>query len=100
MKGVMVFTGTGPLLFLISYPTITDSDFIKKMKEKGIKKFIACEIPIDLCENLYGSNYYDIVRDLREVNDMRVLDYDGHRILNNFSLKRLGFPYIYEEEET
>lgn len=98
MKGVIVFTGTGPLLLLISYPSISDPDFIKKLKDKGIKKFIACEIPIEKCENLYGTSYYDIKHDLQEKNDMRVLDYDGHRILNNFSLKKMGTPFIYEEE--
>ncbi len=97
MKGVMVFTGSGPILILTSYPRIDDPNFINKLKAKGVKKFLAFEVPIDQCENLYGSNYYEISEDLDKADDMRVLDFDGHRIFNNFSLKKLGVSYTYEE---
>jgi len=30
---------------------------------------------------------------------MRVLDFDGHRIFLNFSLRQLGPAFVYEEEE-
>lgn len=98
MKAVMVFTGSGPILILTSYSSIDDPNFVGKLKAKGIKKFIVSEIPMDQCENLYGSNYFEVVSELKDVDDMRVLDYDGHRILNNFSLKKMGKPFIYEEE--
>lgn len=29
---------------------------------------------------------------------MRVLDFDGHRIFLNFSLRELGTAFVYEEE--
>jgi len=97
MKAVMVFTGSGPLLILTSYPSIDDPNFIGKLKAKGIKKFISFEIPIDRCKGLYGISYSDIVEDLQKVDDMRVLDFDGHHIMNNFSLKKTGTPFVYEE---
>ncbi len=90
MKAVMVLTGSEPILILNSYPSIDDPNFISKLKAKGIKKFIVSEIPMDQCENLYGSNYFDIVRDLRKANDMRVLDFDDNHIINDFSLKGMG----------
>ena len=43
------------------------------------------------------SNYFDIVmNDLHQTDDLRVVDYNGHRILSNFKLKELGEP-IYQE---
>ena len=98
MKAVIVFTGTGPILILSSYPSIDDPHFINKLKAKGIKKFISFEVPIDQCKDLYGYSYRDIVEDLQDRNDMRVLDFDGHHILNNFSLKKMGPPFIFEGE--
>ncbi len=49
MKAVIVFTGSGPILILTSYPSIDDPNFISKLKAKGIKKFIVSEIPMDQC---------------------------------------------------
>jgi hypothetical protein len=99
MKAVIVFTGTGPILILTSYPSIEDTNFVNKLKAKGIRKFISFEVPVDQCKGLYGYNYHDIVEDLQKTNDMRVLDFDGHHIFNNFSLKKMGPPFIYEEDE-
>jgi len=97
MKAVIVFTGTGPILIITSYPSIDDPNFINKLKAKGIKKFMAFEVPIDQCKNLYGYSYHDIVEDLQKIGDTRVLDLDGHHIFNNFSLKKIGTPFIFEE---
>jgi hypothetical protein len=34
--------------------------------------------------------------DLKQEDDLRVLDYDGHHIFNHFSLKQLQHPVYYE----
>ncbi len=54
MKGILVFGGSGPLLLLGSYPTIDDPELIERLHAKGLEKFIAYEIPIDRCRELYG----------------------------------------------
>ncbi|HSL94426.1 MAG TPA: hypothetical protein VLA35_00690 [Thermoleophilia bacterium] len=99
MRGVLVFSGTGPLLILSSYPTVDHPELVAKLRAKGLRKFIAYEIPIDRCKDLYGSTYRDIVADLETSDDMRVLDFDGHRIFLNFSLRELGAAFVYEEED-
>ena len=96
MKGVLVFGGSGPLLILSSYPTIDDPHLIAKLHTKGLDKFIAYEIPIEHCRDLYGYTYRDIVEDLQTHDDMRVLDFDGHRIFLNFSLRELSDSFVYE----
>jgi len=97
MRAVIVFSGTGPLLILTSYPSISDPNFVGKLKAKGLKKFVAFEIPVDQCRERYGPSYRDIVEDLQKTDDMKILDFDGHRIFRNFSLKKMGAPFIFEE---
>jgi len=98
VKGILVFGGSGPLLIVSSYPTVDDPRLVARLRSKGLKKFIAWEIPIDRCRDLYGFTYRDIVEDLQAHDDMRVLDFDGHRIFLNFSLRDLHDGVVYEDE--
>jgi hypothetical protein len=99
MKGILVFSGAGPLLLLSSYSAIDHPGLIAKLRAKGLSKFLAYEIPIDRCRDLYGYTYRDIVADLETHDDLRVLDFDGHRIFLNFSLRELGEHVVYEGDE-
>src|SRR5665647_1494110 len=96
MKGVLVFGGWGPLLIVRSYPTIDDPHLIAKLHTNGLYKFIDSEIPMERCRDLSGYTYRDIVEDLLTHDDMRVLDFDGHRIFLNFSLRELSDSFVYE----
>ena len=99
MKAVIVFTGTGPILIITSYPSIHDPNFIMKLKGKGIRKFVSFEVDIDQCQHIYGSKCYSVIEDLQAAHkdDMMVLDVDGVHILKNFSLKKIGPPFVFEE---
>ncbi len=97
MKGILVFGGSGPLLIVSSYPAVDDPRLIARLRAKGLQKFMAWEIPIDRCRDLYGFTYRDIVEDLQSHDDLRVLDFDGHRIFLNFSLRDLHDGVIYED---
>ena len=96
MKAVLVFSGGGPLLILSSYASVDDPRFAAKLESKGLTKYIAYEVPIERCKDLYGYSYRDIVEELARADDMRVLDFDGHRIFLNFSLEELGAPVVHE----
>jgi hypothetical protein len=100
MKAVIVFCGSGPLLILTSYPSVDDPRFIAKLQAKGVKKFMAWEVGIERCQQLYGYGFRDIVADLQREDDLRVLDFDGHRIFLNFSLAELRQPFIFEEKKS
>ena len=97
MKAGILFTGTGPILILTTYDSFTDQGLIMKLKAKGIKKFIAYEVSEDLVKGKYGNHYNVILGDLKQEDDLRVLDYDGHHIFKSFSLKDLGEPILFEE---
>jgi hypothetical protein len=97
LAGIM-FTGTGPILILTTYESFTDSKFVDKVRQKGINKFIAYQVPVDLCRKKYGNHYDVILGDLNQTDDLRVLDYNGHNVFYNFSFDELGSPILYEEK--
>jgi len=98
MKGILVLSGSGPLLILSSYPTIDDPLLIAKLRAKGLAKFLAWEVPVDHLRELYGYTFRDIVEELETRDDIRVLDFDGHRIFLNLSLRDLGQHILFEDQ--
>ena len=96
MKAGILFTGTGPILILTSYNTLSDPNLVDKLATKGIKKYIAYEVPEDKVKERYGNHYNVILGDLNQSDDLRVLDYDGHHVFYNFSLKEIGEPVYHE----
>jgi hypothetical protein len=97
MKAGIFFTGTGPILLLTSYGELNDSTLVDKLAQKGIKKYIAYEIPENLVKVKYGKQFEVILGDLKQSDDLRVLDYDGHHVFYNFSLSDLGNPVFHEQ---
>jgi hypothetical protein len=96
MNAGIFFTGTGPILILTSYESLDNPKLVEKLALKGIKKFIAFEIQEDLVKQKYGSHFNMILGDLKQEDDLRVLDYDGHHVFYNFSLDEIGKPIYYE----
>ena len=91
-RAYLIFTGSGPILVLSSYPKLTDERLIEKLNFKGIEKFIAYQVDLEAVEARYPQSYGGAVADLRETEDIRVIDFNGHQIMANFSLEELGDP--------
>jgi hypothetical protein len=96
MKAGIIFTGSGPILVLTSHDSFTEKKFVEKLNAKGIKKFIAYELPIDKVKEKYGTHFSIVMHDLSESDDLRVLDYDGHHVFLSFSFAEMGSPIHYE----
>ena len=96
MKAGVFFTGTGPILILTTYESLNDPKLVEKLGQKGIKKYIAYDVPEELVKMQYGQHYNVIMGDLKQSDDLRVLDYDGHHVFYNFSLKEFGEPTYHE----
>ncbi len=96
MKAGIIFTGTGPILVLTTYESFMDGKFTEKLKTKGIKKFIVYEVSTDLVRNKYGQQFDAVMKDVKQTDDLRVLDFDGHRVFYNFSFADLGEPCQHE----
>ena len=96
MKAGIIFSGTGPILVLTTYSSFEDRKFIEKLAAKGIRKFIAYEVPVDQVKAQYGLHFDLVMTDVKQTDDLRVMDFDGHRVFYNFSLHELGSSYLYE----
>lgn len=96
MKAGILFTGTGPILILTTYAALDDSKLIEKLTQKGIQKYIAYEVSEELVKQRYGQHFKVILGDLKQTDDLRVLDYDGHHVFYTFSLDEMGQPIFHE----
>jgi hypothetical protein len=92
MRAYLIFTGSGPILVLSTYPKLTDERLVSKLRYKGIDKFIAYEVDLTAVQARYEHSFENVARDLQTEEDMRVLDFNGHQIMANFSLHALGDP--------
>ena len=96
MKAGIVFTGTGPILILTTYESFKDPKIISKLEAKGIRKYIAAELPLETVKTKYGNKYQVVMGDLKQTDDLRVLDYNGHNVFYNFSFAEMGEPVYIE----
>ena len=94
-RAYIVFTGTGPILVLSTYSELTDERLLEKLRYKGIGNFIAYQVDLQAVRKRYEHSYENIAEDLVHDEDIRVLDFNGHQIMANFSLEQLGEPIKY-----
>lgn len=90
MKVFMLMTGSGPLVILTSHQSIVDAALLDKLAAKGMTKFIAYEIALDLARTRYAGHFDVASRDLHESDDLPALDYNGERAFRLFRFDELG----------
>jgi hypothetical protein len=98
MKFAVLFTASGPIAILTSHESLTEPSLLEKFKSKGIAKFIAFQLPEDLARQRYGPRFDTVLKDVKESDDLRVLDFNGDRIFQLFRFSELGTPIHYEGE--
>jgi len=96
MKAGIIFSGSSPLLILTSYDSFTNEKFVEKLNTKGVSKFIAFEVPLEMAKEKYKLHFDITLADLKQSDDCRILDYNGHNIMQLFSFKDIGEPIYYE----
>ena len=96
MTTLLLMTAHGPLLIISCHESPLDDVFLGKLKAKGIEKFIAYKLDMEEVKSRYGGHYTKVMQDLHETDDLRILDYNGHRIFELFRFDELGEPIIYE----
>ena len=92
MKAGIIFTGTGPILILTTFESLKEPRLAEKLKARGMKKFIAYEVPVEKVKQRYGTHFSVILGDLSQTDDLRILDIDGHHVFNNFTFEEMGEP--------
>jgi len=96
MKAIMIMSGSGPVVVLTSYDSATDPALVERLAAKGISKFLAYEVPLELAKERYGGHYQIVTNNLHETDDLRVLDYNGNRAFDLFRFDELGPLVIHE----
>ena len=96
MKAGIFFTGSGAVLILTSHDSLSDPGLCEKLQAKGIDKYIAFEVPISMVQNRYGTHYKTVMNDLKQADDLRVMDFDGRRVFDRFSFGEMGQPTYHE----
>ena len=99
MKTALLFTGSGPLVIATSYTSLTHPALLEKLRAKGIEKFVAYELPVELVKQRYAGHFEVAMQDLHESDDLRVVDFNGERAFRLFHLKELGNPVLFESSE-
>lgn len=96
MNALFLLTANGPLVILTSYRSAQDAGLLDKLKAKGIHKFVAFDVPLDLVKQRYGNHFVVVAHDLHETDDLRVLDFDGPHAFRLFKFGELGPPLFHE----
>ena len=95
-KAFLVLSETGPVLILTNFPDIRDRRLMAVLQRKGFTKFIAYSLPVEQVRQVYGVPFEVISAELQRVEAVRVLDYDGSRIFDSFSIGELHHPFTHE----
>jgi len=93
----LVFTEGGPILVLTSCPSMLDGRVLGALRRRGVDKFIAYEVPVDLVHRIYGVPFEVVAAELDEGLDLRVLDFNGQHIFARLPMAALGSPVHYEK---
>lgn len=96
MKAALIFAGSGPIVVLTTHESLTDPDLVARLAAKGIRKFLAYEIPVEMVRARYKAHYDHVLEDIKQEDDLRVVDENGHRVLGAFSLRELGTAVLWE----
>jgi hypothetical protein len=96
MKAMLLLTANGALIILTSYPSPLDPGLLGRLQLKGIGKFVAYAIPLELVSARYAGHFVKVQHALDETDDLRVLDFDGQRIFKLFRFAELGAPIVHE----
>lgn len=99
MKAGVFFTGSGPILVLTTYYSLADDALADKLAMKGIDRYIAYEVPLHLVRERYGPKFNMVMGDIKQTDDLRVLDYNGYHVFHTFKLDELGDTVFHQEKE-
>jgi hypothetical protein len=98
MKTAMLVTDSGPMLVSTTCESLAEAGFADVLHGKGIDKFIACEVSLDRCRQLYPRHFHEQSCDSSYEPRVEVLDTDGRRIFLNFQFAELGVPLLVDRQ--
>ena len=103
MRAYFLWTAIGPQLILTSCALEENPGCIRETgRAIGIRtdKYMAYEVPTDILRERYGAAFDIVMGDPNQKDELRMLDTDGVRVLNNIHFSELGQPIYFEGEGT
>jgi hypothetical protein len=98
VRAYIIFGGTGPILVVTrNAQGMQSEDAQERLEDKGIKKYIAFEVPPARAEERYGTRYSAAASRLVGDEDIRVVDVDGHQVFSSFEFREMGEPVFVGE---
>lgn len=97
MNAALIFSGGGPLVILTSHEGLEDAGLLEHLARKGVEKFIAFPVPLEVAKAKYGVHFDIVCHDLHETDDLRVLDFDGRRAMELLPFDVLGAPIFHDK---
>lgn len=97
MKAGVIFSETGPILITTSYEHLDDPGLAMRLAGKGIHKYIAYEVSVDMVRERYGQHFGIVLGDRSQTDELRVMDEEGHRVFYNFNLSELNPCPLYHD---
>ena len=99
MKAALVFAGSGPIVILTSYPSLSDPGLLRTLQAHGVGKFIAYELPLETVAARYGGHFQAVMNDARDSDNLWMLDVNGDRAFRLFRFPELGPPVMHDNEQ-
>jgi len=97
VKAYLLFTVTGPVLVLSKFESIEHPELLNRLS--GFGKFIAHEVSLEAVKSCYAMHYQHVLEDIRQTDELRILDQDGQRIFTNIDFRDLGVPVYHQPGE-
>ncbi|MBF0622446.1 MAG: hypothetical protein HQL54_11025 [Magnetococcales bacterium] len=100
IRSYIVMSGNGALLVITKLSCGMQGDTCRaQLREKGMERYIAFEIPTARVEERYGAGYFTVVNRMTGDDDIRVVDINGQRVMNNFNFAEMGEPVFVGDDE-
>lgn len=97
MKTYVVFSSREPLLIL-TQRSIRSGGVLERLREIGIPKFIAHEVPVERVRRQYRDRFDINERAVRDRAELRVLDYRGNEVIQRFPFSTFGPAFHCENQ--
>jgi hypothetical protein len=101
MKAYFLWTVIGPQIILTSCDLEKEPDCLVqtgRAVDTLARKAMAYEVPLDKIKQRYGEHFEIVINDPAQTDQLRILDSEGERVLNNIRFAELGKPVYYEPE--
>ncbi|MBF0309069.1 MAG: cytosolic protein [Magnetococcales bacterium] len=93
VRAYLIFGGNGPILVVTQHHEGLQSERARfHLENKGIRKYIAFEVPLSRAREIYGSRLDTAVERLVSPSDIRVVDMNGDHVFANFNFNEMGEP--------